>query len=160
MKIETNEHGDILLKEVYSGLALETSAGEFMGICMRDTGFEFNYEGVSYSAQKGVITKITQPNPEAMKNKIGNLEIRHIKCLEVDMDDQQTIGNKFELQIVFYDRHYNAIVEAKEEFQISYCDGPADLFESFEQNLEDNIEQVGKYVLYARSKIYKNFSFK
>jgi len=55
MKIETNEKGEIILKEVYSGVGLETSDGEFIGICMRDSGFEFNYEGNSYSAQKGNI---------------------------------------------------------------------------------------------------------
>lgn len=64
MKITTNEKGEIILREVFSGVSLETSDGEFMGICMRDTGFEFNYNGTWYSAQQGVITKTdTTPRP-------------------------------------------------------------------------------------------------
>lgn len=58
MKIDTNEKGLIILKEVYRGVVLETNDGEYMTICMRDTGFDFTYEGNCYFAQKGVITKI------------------------------------------------------------------------------------------------------
>lgn len=60
MKIEVDEERNIVLKEVFSGVGLETRDGEFMGICMRDSGFEFTYEGASYSAQKGVITKMSK----------------------------------------------------------------------------------------------------
>ncbi len=35
----------MVLKEVYSGVLLETRDKEFIRICMRDTGFEFNYIG-------------------------------------------------------------------------------------------------------------------
>ena len=58
MKIEVNEKREIILKEVFSGVGLETRDGEFIGICMRDSGFEFTYQGVLYSAQKGVIKKM------------------------------------------------------------------------------------------------------
>jgi hypothetical protein len=58
MKINTTDKGEILLTEVYSGVLLRTNDGETMGICMRDSGFEFNYEGEWYSAQKGVVTKM------------------------------------------------------------------------------------------------------
>jgi len=57
MKIDTTDKGEILLTEVYSGVLLRTDDGETMGICMRDSGFEFNYNGYRYSAQKGVVTK-------------------------------------------------------------------------------------------------------
>jgi len=57
MKIDTTDKGEILLTEVYSGVLLRTNDGETMGICMRDSGFEFNYNGDWYSAQKGVVTK-------------------------------------------------------------------------------------------------------
>jgi hypothetical protein len=57
MKINTTDKGEILLTEVYSGVLLRTDDGETMGICMRDSGFEFNYNGDWYSAQKGVVTK-------------------------------------------------------------------------------------------------------
>jgi hypothetical protein len=55
MKVEIEEDRTIVLKEVYSGVKLETSDGETMGICMRDSGFEFKYDGKWYSAQEGVI---------------------------------------------------------------------------------------------------------
>lgn len=58
MKIETDKNGDIILKEVFSGVGFETADGETFGICMRDSGFEFNYNGVWYSAQQGKITKM------------------------------------------------------------------------------------------------------
>lgn len=58
MKINATDKGEILLTEVYSGVLLRTNDGETMGICMRDSGFEFNYNGDWYSAQKGVVTKM------------------------------------------------------------------------------------------------------
>ncbi len=42
MKMNVDEDGDIILTEVYTGIGLRTNDGEFMGICMRDSGFEFN----------------------------------------------------------------------------------------------------------------------
>ena len=58
MKIEVDEFGDIVLKEVYSGINLETNSKENMYICMRDGGFEFIYENKKYSAQEGVIKEM------------------------------------------------------------------------------------------------------
>ena len=67
MKISTDEHGDILLEEVYSGIGMKTKEGEFLGVCMRDTGFEFNYltkeqqdrgESNWWTAQDGTIKKL------------------------------------------------------------------------------------------------------
>jgi len=58
MKISVDENRDILLEEVFSGVGLKTSDGEFMGICMRDSGFEFNYEGTWYEAKGGVVKKL------------------------------------------------------------------------------------------------------
>jgi len=58
MKIQVDENNEILLTEVYSGVGLKTRDGEFLGVCMRDTGFEFNYNGTWYEAKKGVIQKI------------------------------------------------------------------------------------------------------
>ena len=57
MKINATDRGEIISFRVYSGVILKTNDGETMGICMRDSGFEFNYNGDWYSAQKGVITK-------------------------------------------------------------------------------------------------------
>lgn len=42
MKIDVNENRDIILKEVYSGVILETKEGNKMIVCMRDDTFEIN----------------------------------------------------------------------------------------------------------------------
>jgi len=42
MKIDTDKDGNIVLKEIYSGVLLETSEGNQLGICMRDDTFEIN----------------------------------------------------------------------------------------------------------------------
>ena len=58
MKIGTTKNGEIVLTEVYSGVLLETRDKETMGICMRDTGFEFNYNGVWYEAKQGILREM------------------------------------------------------------------------------------------------------
>ena len=57
MKLDTNEKGTIILENVYSGIELKTDDGESMYICMRDSGFEFNYMGAKYEAKKGIVKK-------------------------------------------------------------------------------------------------------
>lgn len=42
MKVEVDEQGSIVLKEVFSGVLLETEEGNKIGICMRDDTFEIN----------------------------------------------------------------------------------------------------------------------
>lgn len=42
MKIETNESGEIVLKELFTGVLLETTEGNQIGICARDDTFEVN----------------------------------------------------------------------------------------------------------------------
>lgn len=58
MEIKVNQDNNIELTKVYSGISLKTDSEETMHICMRDTGFEFNYQGTWYSAQNGTITKL------------------------------------------------------------------------------------------------------
>ena len=58
MKIEVDDFGDIVLTEVYNTVHLITSENEQISICMRDSGFEFWYEGKKYSAQKGEIKEL------------------------------------------------------------------------------------------------------
>ena len=56
MEVNIGEEGQVILSKVYEGITLETNDKETMSICMRDSGFEFTYEGIKYSAQKGVIS--------------------------------------------------------------------------------------------------------
>jgi hypothetical protein len=65
MKIETNENGEIILKEVYLGVGLESDDKEFFKICMRDTGFEFNYNGDWYEAKQGEL-KVVERSEQFM----------------------------------------------------------------------------------------------
>ena len=55
MKVTTNEHGIIILEDVVIGIDLKTKDGEIMTICMRDSGFEFNYQGEWYFAKEGFV---------------------------------------------------------------------------------------------------------
>jgi len=42
MKIDTNQNGEIILREVYSGVLMKTKESNSTGICMRDDTFEIN----------------------------------------------------------------------------------------------------------------------
>jgi len=56
MKIETLPDYSFALKEVFSGVLLISPDKEEFGICMRDSGFEFQYAGTWYEAKRGVIS--------------------------------------------------------------------------------------------------------
>lgn len=43
MKIDINENGAFVIKELYNPIILETWDGEKLTICMRDSGFELDY---------------------------------------------------------------------------------------------------------------------
>ena len=55
MKITVNEQSEIILKEVYNGIGLESNSGEQFSICTRDSGFEFSYGNKRYKAKNGDI---------------------------------------------------------------------------------------------------------
>ena len=55
MKIEVNENSEIEFREVFNGITLVTNEGERINICMRDSGFEFEYEGEKYFAKEGYV---------------------------------------------------------------------------------------------------------
>jgi len=42
MKILVDEDNELLLKEVFSGVGMETSEGNKISVCMRDDTFEIN----------------------------------------------------------------------------------------------------------------------
>ena len=53
MKLGVLEDRTVEIKEVYNPIKLTTASGEVLFICMRDSGFEFNYEGRIYEAKGG-----------------------------------------------------------------------------------------------------------
>ena len=55
MKLSVGEESSIILEEVFSSVILKTEHGEEIAICMRDTGFEFMYQGEWYSAKQGYV---------------------------------------------------------------------------------------------------------
>lgn len=57
MKIDTNDKGEFILKEVYSGITLETDDNT-LSICMRDNGFEIIYNNKWYEAKGNAIEQM------------------------------------------------------------------------------------------------------
>lgn len=58
MKIFINEDSKIQLEQVFNPIVLQTNSGEQMIICMRDSGFEFCYQGEWYSAKECVVKPV------------------------------------------------------------------------------------------------------
>jgi hypothetical protein len=59
MKIETTALSEIILKEVFNPIVLQTESGETMVICMRDSGFEFTYQDKKYSAKNNQLISLS-----------------------------------------------------------------------------------------------------
>jgi len=55
MKIETDERGNIILKEVYNSIVLQSRTGDRIYICMRDSGFEAVYRDRRVDFKDGII---------------------------------------------------------------------------------------------------------
>lgn len=72
MKIDVSQNGLIELTEVYSPIELITNGNETIKICMRDSGFEFTYEGEVYHAKEGVLTKIKKPKDGVIREQSSN----------------------------------------------------------------------------------------
>jgi len=77
MKISVNENYGLTLEEVYTNILLVTRDGEEFDICMRDTGFEFKYNGVWYEAKNGEFKKLDMDKPNIPIDAV-DLEVFHI----------------------------------------------------------------------------------
>lgn len=55
MKTTVTEEGLIKFEQVFNPIVLETEKGETLSICMRDSGFEFSYNGEMYFAKEGFV---------------------------------------------------------------------------------------------------------
>ena len=55
MKTTVAENRQLVVEEVYNPILLKSGAGEEMHLCMRDSGFEFKYDGITYEAKNGVV---------------------------------------------------------------------------------------------------------
>jgi hypothetical protein len=59
MKLQRNESGEIIIREAYNGVRLESNQDEYIAICVRDSGFEFNYMGTWYEAKNGIVREMS-----------------------------------------------------------------------------------------------------
>jgi len=84
MKIETNEKGELIFKEIFNGIGLETPDGDMLGICMRDTGFEFQYHGIWYQAKNGVVMPLGTVIPKTPDWEVKKLRPCKIKGADFD----------------------------------------------------------------------------
>lgn len=74
MKITVNKENRIQIEEVFNDILLKTKSGEKLYICMRDGGFEIQYQDNKYSAQDGVISQITMNktnNSKGLKEELN-----------------------------------------------------------------------------------------
>jgi len=67
MEININDDNEFTLKKVFNPVILETKEKEVFSICMRDGGFEFNYNGVWYEAKENKVTRIGDHTDRMLK---------------------------------------------------------------------------------------------
>ena len=77
MKLGVDEDLNIVLREVFNSVVLKTSSNETMAICMRDSGFEFKYQGVWYEAKEGVVQKMIVSTELPFADQNGIKEENH-----------------------------------------------------------------------------------
>ena len=70
MKITTSDNNEIQIEEVNNSITLKTTDGEQMIIWMRDTGFEFKYQGKWYFAKEGQLMPFHKSNRETQLQKL------------------------------------------------------------------------------------------
>lgn len=78
MRVGINKDGSQELREVYNPINLVTNSGESLSICMRDSGFEFNYGGNSFEAKLGDINLLghaAHPWKEVIRKLINGISI-------------------------------------------------------------------------------------
>jgi hypothetical protein len=74
MKLSINQNGSFQMEHVYLPVTLVTDDKEEMSIIMRDSGFEFNYQGVWYSAKNGFVEMLGSGyNGEEQKRLLRDL---------------------------------------------------------------------------------------
>jgi hypothetical protein len=89
MKVEVGLSGELEVTHVYNPIVLKTDSGEYLAICMRDSGFEFKYQGVWYSAKGGVIETFDEVAARAAYQKDSSFN--HIS--EAQSDGEAELKN-------------------------------------------------------------------
>ncbi len=60
METTVSSENLIQIEKVFNPIKLVTESGEVMYICMRDSGFEFSYQGENYYAKEGNVDKFSE----------------------------------------------------------------------------------------------------
>lgn len=89
MKFSTSNEGVITLEEVYDGITLKSGKGETFSICMRDSGFEFNYQGKWYFAKEGYV----EPFHKSIRD---NYLVSELQKHDFTFDNAPTINSNHE----------------------------------------------------------------
>lgn len=71
MKISVNQDDSFQFEQVYLPITLVTDDKEEMSIIMRDSGFEFKYQGDWYSAKNGKV-EIMKKTMEMLDGVLSN----------------------------------------------------------------------------------------
>ncbi len=119
MKIGVDQDCNIELKEVFNSIVLKTQDNEKMAICMRDSGFEFNYQGQWYSAQKGIVsmkkTDIKETDIKELHNGFGGIFVPDELPCSVRPEYEVDIG-------VYYILHKDGSIEIDKDCHKIYLD--------------------------------------
>jgi len=70
MKISVNQDDSFQLEQVYLPITLLSDDKEEMTIVMRDSGFEFKYQGTWYSAKDGEVEAMKKSLPIALDGEL------------------------------------------------------------------------------------------
>ncbi len=84
MKINVNEHGTIVLEEVFNPIKLKSADDETLIISMRDSGFEVIYEGHYYHLQKGQLYARGLIHAEEDLREFSNINYKNYVVESVD----------------------------------------------------------------------------
>jgi hypothetical protein len=133
MKIEVDDDYGFLLKEVFSGIGLESPSGETFGICMRDSGFEIRYNNIWYEAKDGYINRIPPPSvaeKKSLRDYQENLSPAEVKNNEIIVEGLNA-ASEFKEEIRPF--MSTAIPEKDEEVRGFALDGKFHEIESIEE---------------------------
>lgn len=84
MKITVNQDNSFQLEQVYLPITLVTDDKEEMTIVMRDSGFEFKYQGKWYFAKEGFV--------ETFKKSVrGNYLVSELQRHDFNLDEDAKV---------------------------------------------------------------------
>jgi len=145
MKISISEKYEHILEEIYSGILLVTKDKEEFGICMRDTGFEFQYNDIWYEAKNGVIRRLSK-SQTTIPADATDLEVFHIKGDEAFIGFKVANGNFNFVSVPYtprdlqYSTHDNLFVDQSVDNSVCCC-SPSNVIQDIESSVIGKIDK-------------------